>query len=310
MHLPRKWIDRRFYEYFSTNVTPIFARHKTPVLVYQMGKVGSSSLRNSLFRSPAPETDLVLMSHEFFPIRNRVLDKLAIGEKERDAVLREIQHDRHVFNQFSFRKKIAWRLREKFYTEKIYNNYVRMGRPLKVITLVREPIANNISMFFQILDHYTGEKHEKANWTTDRLIQLFLDRYIHTRPLTWFDAELRPMLGIDVYEYAYPKDRGHLSIEKDNIELLVLKCELSNREKESAVKAFLGIDEFKIIPGNLSSGKLYAQQYKEFRSRIIFPESLLDEVYGSRYALHFYDEADLVRFHAHWSRLDSRANAQ
>ncbi len=307
MHLKTKWIDRRIYEYFATNMAPILGLYERPVLVYQMGKVGSSSIRNSLFRSSAPETDLVLMSHEFFPIRNRSIDNLTVDESDRGAALREIEHDRDVFNRFSIRKRLGWRFREKFYTEKIHKNYVRSGRPIRVITLVREPIANNVSMFFQILDHYAGVPYEKANLSTEQLITMFLDRYMHTRPLTWLDAELGTMLGIDVYAYEFPKDKGYLAIKENNIDLLVMKCELSDREKESAIKSFLDIDEFEIVHSNVSSNKSYAKQYEEFKRSIRVPDRLADEMYTSKYAQHFYSDTDLARFRARWQKLKTGA---
>ena len=71
-----------------------------PLIIYQMGKVGSSSIRNSLFRCGDPSTRLVLMSHEFFPIRNRDLSRIDIEPEYRDDVIREIEHDRRVFQQF------------------------------------------------------------------------------------------------------------------------------------------------------------------------------------------------------------------
>ena len=303
MHLKRRWIDRRVYEYFSVNVAPLL-KWRDPILIYQMGKVGSSSIRNSLFRCPHPATRLVLMSHEFFPIRNRDVRRIDIEPEYRDYVIREIEHDRRVFEQFPTRKRLGWRFREKFYTERIYRAYVKPGHKLRVITLVREPIANNVSMFFQLIDHYIGTTIEQSTYDIDTVIQIFLERYMHSRPLTWFDAEVKTTLGIDVFRQPFPIARGYNIVSDDNISLLVLRCELDDQSKAQAIAEFLGLDRFEIVRSNVTGEKSYAKQYAEFKQRMRVPDRLLDEMYESKFARFFYAEAERACYRHHWSGRD------
>lgn len=93
---------------------------------------------------------------------------------------RETAHDQHVYDQFSLRKRLGWRFREKFYAEKIYKSWVCSQRPLRVITLVREPIANNIPMFFQIMDQHLGTDREVSDYGIDELVDVFLENYMHS----------------------------------------------------------------------------------------------------------------------------------
>ena len=99
-HLKRRWIDRRVYEYFAVNIAP-WLGWRDPILVYQMGKVGSSSIRNSLFRCQDPRTRLVLMSHEFFPVRHRDPRRIQVDPEFHADVLREMEHDRAVFERLT-----------------------------------------------------------------------------------------------------------------------------------------------------------------------------------------------------------------
>ena len=41
----------------------------------------------------------------------------------------------------------------------------------------------------------------------------------------WFNVELKEPLGLDIYQYEFDKMRGYQIIEKDNIELLLIKLE-------------------------------------------------------------------------------------
>jgi hypothetical protein len=300
MHLNKRWIDRRVYEYFAVTVAPWFGWHD-PILIYQMGKVGSSSIRNSLFRCQDPRTRLVLMSHEYFPIRDRDPDRIDIEPAYRDMLEREIAHEQRVYQEFSLRKKLGWRFREKFYAERIYKAYVRSQHPLRVITLVREPVANNVSMFFQLLDQYISTDSEISDYDIDELVGIFVENYAHARPLTWLDAEIKTHFGIDVFQNPFPVHQGYTVISQGRISLLVLRCELDDRTKAQAIADFLGLDEFDLVRSNVASDKSYARQYAEFKQRIRIPPALLDQMYNSKFARHFYSEEELEQFRARWS---------
>ncbi len=299
MHLPRRWINRSFYEYFAANIGAYFFQ-STPILVYQMGKVGSSAVRNALFRSQSKETSLVLMSHEFYPVRSRDPDSLVIEPEYRSDIQYEIDHARRTFSGRTTRQKLRQLLREIFYSEMIYRNVIRRNKPAKVITLVRDPIANNISMFFEVFNQYTDSQRDLASYELDELAELFLQRYIHSRPLTWLDVELKRTLGIDVYKHELPKEKGYTVIEHGVLQLLILKCEIPDSTKEEAIARFVGIDDFKMLKSNVAADKVYAEQYKLFKETIRFPDAYLDRMYNSKFARHFYSESELSRFREKW----------
>ncbi|MDH3717650.1 MAG: putative capsular polysaccharide synthesis family protein, partial [Planctomycetota bacterium] len=128
----------------------------------------------------------------------------------------------------------------------------------------------------------------------------FLNDYLHSRPLTWFDVELKSTLGIDVYEHSFPKEAGYLAVSRENVDLLVLKCELSDALKEQAISRFLGIDDFTITRSNVTARKATARTYEEFTKAIQLPDSYIDTMYGSKYAQHFYGEQELAQFRHRW----------
>jgi hypothetical protein len=304
VHLKKRWFDRRVYEYFAVHIAP-WLSWGDPILIYQMGKVGSSSLRNSLFRCPNPRTRLVLMSHEYFPIRNREPDRITTEPTLRDMLAREIAHEQHVYQQLSLRKRLGRRFREKFYAEMIYKRYVRPKRRLKVITLVREPVALNISMFFQLLRRYVGRNVEPLECDTDELTDIFIKNYMHWRPLTWLDAEIKTSFGIDIYQHPFPVEQGYTVISEGNTGLLVLRCELDDQTKKRAIADFLNLDEFEIVRSNVRSEKPEARKYADFKQRIRMPPALLDQMYDSKFARHFFSQEERELFRKRWSGLNS-----
>lgn len=300
MHLKRRWISRQVYEYFSVNVGPLLG-WRDPILIYQMGGVGSSSIRNSLFRCRDPRTRLVLMCHEFFPIRDRDPDRIEIEPEYREYVLREMEHDRRVFERWPLRRRAGWLLRKWLYTQRIHDVYVQRGDQLRVITLVRDPVAHNISLFFQVFDQYAGTTIARSGYDMEGITRLFLDHYLHSRPLTWLDAELKRTLGLDVYRHPFPTDQGYAVLSEGRVRLLVLRAELDDAAKAGAIARFLDLEEFEIVRSNVTANKPYAGEYAEFKRRIRIPEPLLDELYESKFARHFYSPEERARFRARWS---------
>lgn len=300
MHLPRYWIDRRLYEYLAVNLG-LRVSGATPILVYQMGKVGSSSVRNSLFRSRDPKTAFVFMSHEYQPVRNRRIDTFDLDPRHREGVEFEIRQDRRVYDTFPLHRRIGWRYREKFYVEQIYRNVILRGRPAKIITLVRDPVAANLSMFFQIFDLIYGVPYRDDLFTVDELAEGFLARYPHYRPVTWFDVEFRTTTGIDVYRHEFARESGHAVITQRHLDVLLLKCETADEVKAEAIRRFVGLDDFALVRSNTAARKAYARQYQEVRSRLVVPDALLDDLYESRYARHFYTDGERAAFRARWS---------
>jgi hypothetical protein len=240
------------------------------------------------------------MSHEYFPIRNRKPDLPEIEPEFRELMSREIVHEQEIHQQFSLRERMGRRFREKFYVEMIYRRYVKPKRRVKVITLVREPVAHNASMFFQTVRRYIGPDADPSECDTDELINIFIDRYRHWRPLTWLDAEIKTCFGIDIFQYPFSIEQGYAVIKEGNTDLLVLRCELDDHKKEQAIADFLGLDEFGLVRSNVRSEKPEAQKYADFKRRLKLPPALLDLMYDSKYAKHFYSSEERDLFRERW----------
>jgi hypothetical protein len=265
-----------------------------------MGRVGSSSVRNSLFRVSDPRTAFVFMSHEYLPVRHRRLEGLEIDRQEAAAAQAEIDRAREVYGRFPAWRRLVWRFRERFYLEQIYRRVILSGRPARIITIVRDPMAANLSMFFQIVDHYLGEPYVEGRWSVEELSQGFLRLYPHLRPVTWFDVEFGPTTGIDVYRHAFPHAEGSQVIARGALQVLILRCELPDAVKAEAIRRFIGLPAFSLVRSNTAAGKPYARQYEQVQNALEVPPALLDELYESRFARHFYSDAERRTFRARW----------
>ena len=123
---------------------------------------------------------------------------------------------------------------------------------------------------------------------------------MHGRPLTWFDAELKRTLGVDVFQYPFSTEKGFAVIRSQNVDLLVLKCELDDERKGRAIADFLGLETLELVRSNVSSKRAHARKYDLFKKRIRVPDSLLDAMYDSKFSRHFYSAEELARSRIRW----------
>lgn len=172
--------------------------------------------------------------------------------------------------------------------------------PARIVSLVRDPVARNISFYFETLDvlWQTRRAHERV--PSERLLDEFHERFRHERGVEWFDNEFKPVLGIDVYEHPFPHDKGYVRIDSGPYEVLIMRHDLDDRVKEKCLADLVGVGPVSLAPKNVSAQKPYAEMYGEFLSRVELPEDYVNRLLDSKYARHFYGPEELARFRAKW----------
>lgn len=182
---------------------------------------------------------------------------------------------------------LLYSLRGSYNRHQLNALLMRAVRPRRIITAVREPVARNLSAFMQ--------NHVARGWAPT--IESFMANFRHDEPLDWFDAEMKPFTGIDVFDHPFPHGTGWQLIDD---RLLVLRAEAPDAAKEEAVSRFLG-REVKLGRANVGEDKAYAAAYDELRRSV--PADYVDRMLGSRYARHFYSAEEIERFRAKWRSL-------
>jgi hypothetical protein len=267
-----------------------------PVLVLQMGKVGSKSVQAGL---EAQVLDRPIY-HAHFLSRERT----ARTEKQRRKFFRTDRHSylmRPWLNQF---------LLQTFEEHKDKHTW-------KLITLTREPVGRNISAFFENLevvpckadgefeissDYYQIQPTIVSVDDTDTLAQLFFERAQHDSPLRFFDREIRDIFEIDVLGSGFPIEKGYGIYSSERADLLVLKLESLAHCADAALAEFLDIDEFRVINRNIGAKKVYAPLYDAFKRNANIDSEYADTLYNSEYMRTFYSDAEIAAARANWLR--------
>lgn len=264
---------------------------KQLMIIHQMGKVGSTTIARALKASPLRDTTVIYQTHflseEGLAFVNR-LNLEGYGSWEAMPL-----HPRRGYIKGQLLHDHLGKLR-------------RDGRRVQVISLVRDPVAANVSGFFQQHEWWPAELREQCAdggaACVDALVQRFNAWYPHDFPLNWFDMEMQPVFGIDVYTTEFPKETGYKVYRGDFADLLLIKLEKLDDCVEDAFGEFLQLDHFRPANSNRATDKWYSDLYAAFKRSLVLSDAYLDHIYGSRFAHHFYTDAELAAFHRAWQR--------
>jgi len=266
---------------------------QAPLIVYQMGKVGSSTVVKSLH-----EAGLRRRIYHVHFLTPELIEKYEIRRRkylrtERSGDLRHIWQYKH--------------LRDRLLNEKCEERW-------KVITLVRDPVARNLATFFE---HISVVSEAEDEWKLESaeyefcikvrksdllpLVDLFFEKCRHDNPSIYFDREFKPVLGIDLYDEEFPSAEGYKIYQTDSFDILLLRLENLNTVAEPALKRFLGLEEFALVNANIGEEKDYADVYDKFKNQIRLPTHYLDRMYTSKFTRHFYTDEEIAVFRKRWT---------
>lgn len=245
-----------------------------PVVVYQMGKVASKTVEYAIRRcTNLPVFHAHLVSPENMERRRPEFEK-KFGRSYTDYYFA--------------------------YGRTLYDQLFRSTRRVRIITLLREPIGRNVSAYFQDLDYIWEQLDAYKHVPLGDLMEGFRNRYNHTASTRWFEDEFYPATGIDVYAVPFPHARGYLAWTLGKYDVLIMRHDLPDEQKERAVNEFLGTTVVRIENENTASDKGYKDIYRKFVSELQLSAGYVDSMLGSRYARHFYSDDERERIRARW----------
>lgn len=242
---------------------------KETIFVYQMGKVGSTSIEHAI--------ENAIHVHAFYN-RNHTCPPRLMGLAKfgvRHFLLRAEQ------------EFLAYLLRIVF----------KRRKHTKIVTLVREPIARNISMFFHDLDAYLFSAYTNCMHTrkaplatrcqnSSLLIDVFNSEFDHDYALNWFDNEFAIMTGLNIYDYDFNRDLGYCLIKESSVEVFCLRTDKIG-ECIDSLSEFCG-SKVKLSSVNRADDKWYKEVYKQFSREYSYSSDELDKIYNSQFFQHFF----------------------
>jgi hypothetical protein len=264
-----------------------------PLVLFQMGKVGSTSVLHSL-RARSPSYDLFhvhVLSHDW---------------------IKKVYYHYRYASRVHGHAIVSGHMLSSMYLRGLLDREFDRHE-WKIISLVRDPVARNVSAFFELLPTsfpaLVKLYHDAALAAEQRvpeLIRIFLEKFEeHDTPIYWFEKHLQPVFGVDIYQSPFPTQQGYQILRQDNVSVLIIRLEDLNNSVAPALKEFLGLDNFVLEKRNVSDQKAYSDVYRRFQDQLLLPENYIQRMYDSRYMRHFYTEEEITQFRRRWPCTDT-----
>ncbi len=205
--------------------------------------------------------------------------------------------------------------------------------PLRVITAVREPIIQRLSLLYQCLEledmylvlyltyvlNNPGEIVDNIKTLKDSLlvdesyIQKLFDLLVYydmrgTNNTIFANVPMRIQEFnqhiLDITAYPFDKEKGYTIIKEGRLEIFVYQLEKLNdiipELSQFATSRGGGQSFTELVNGNIGEEKSYAESYKRAKKEIIITQEYFDACFNAPYVHHFYSEADIEKFKARW----------
>lgn len=253
-----------------------------PILIYTMGKVGSSTVHKSLLNAPLP-----------------------------NAVLHLHFLSSDIKKHIKFHKDAEVEVPYSFYLGEAINRLITKDRnlPVKIISLVRDPVAFFISNVFQnprfstesVLNSNGAIDTEKAiKYINQKIAEFDALGYV----FNWFDRELKEVFDIDVFASPFPVEYGYSTYRKGNTDVMLIRLEDLSDKGPLVISEFLGLRESLILKeDNVRADSTEKTIYQQVRKGFYLDDETCGRIYSSRFVKHFYNEAMIEAFIAKWTKL-------
>jgi hypothetical protein len=256
------------------------------VLIYQMPKIGSQTIEATLRQWAVPWP--ILRFHYLSAAFARTLRHGLTSPQADPAWKQNAQLQLNSLRETA--RTMRWRRFLCLCGFKLPKIYVITG-VRELIGLVLASIFENYSYFAPTIQELTVEKCR--------------DALMHPKTFKtlrdWFDLELKPFTGVNVFGNPFPCERGYAIYENQFARVLVYRFESMN-QLPSLLSQFLHLEIPALVNSNLGDAKQYADQYRSVRDQLSLPLEFVTELYDTRMMRHFYSEAERRQFLAKWTQ--------
>ena len=243
-----------------------------PILIYQVGKVGSSaiyvSLKKNIKNLPIYQVHNISTAQELLDKDLKNNNKASSNHLKMGILLKE---------KLDQKENIEW----------------------KIIIGVREPISRWISDVFEnIHTRYKFLKDKDGIVNVDKTID-FIKETIREEPQEkWFKEELLATFGVNVFDVLFEENCQIAKMK--NLNILFYKFETMREDIPVAINKFLNLKSFDLVDANVSAQKGTAKAYETIKRKLKFTEEFLDELYSQSIINHIYTKDEIQKFKKRW----------
>jgi len=260
----REWQERRSIRSSNDNATPMVA-------VYTMGKVGSTSVYYALKEVLKGR---VVFVHRLLKDNIRKYDEMfeSFGAKPHRAALASF----------------------------FYEEWISAKKPTKIYVAFRDPVARNISDFFQDFEVFNqGKTHQQIS--VEKAIANFKEHYDQSIPANWFNQDFLIALGMQENNFEFDAIKKYGNMNHGTFDVLAVRTDLEDDKKMQLLSELLSMDLPALQTKNANHQKGYADYYTSFLEKIKFDPKALNDIYDQDYIKKLFTTEEIVAFKTKWS---------
>lgn len=205
---------------------------------------------------------------------------------------------------------------------------------IKIITGVRDPIAQNLSSLFQLIGEgymyasllegemifdvenkkekrsllikkYRGIFSEEAKSDFQSMWELFIKQNVYNTANIGLERCIQQFIYkfsehvLDITKCQFNKEKGYGIIKEGNIEIFIYQLEKLNHIVPE-LSSFVGVPFDTLVNANKTEDKWVGELYKQACKEIEITQEYFDRCYDEPYVKHFYSESDIEKFKERW----------
>ncbi len=213
------------------------------------------------------------------------------------------------FHKFKIPHYVLWHTPNIFDKEE----FLKLNKPLKIITAVREPISRDISSMYQgiefifdspMINKLNLQNNSEHFMTNGGDAQEIFDLHFNSKDgvnsVNDFINDFKENI-IDLLAYPFDKNLGYSIIKDAGVEVFVYQLE-KIESIISPLNDWLGCSIDSLVLGNLAENKWISNSYNQAKNDIKIDLGYLEKSYTSDWVKHFYSDEDISKFKSKWNK--------
>lgn len=235
-----------------------------PVAIYTMGKVGSSSVTTALTGAGFEALQIHVLRGGLKTLKRRMERRPNAAHLKTSVQVVEL---------------------------------IDSGQPPMTITLMREPVARNVSAFFQNFGRLVGG--DVDSYTAKEIQSLICEKVSPREPQDWIEEELEEIAEVDFGRHHLY--RGATTATEAKWPVLLLRSDLDDDSKSASMREFLDHPDITVErSSNITAEKSGGDLYSEIK-RIGLPKSYVDECLSQPFVKNLLSAEEIEASKARWT---------
>lgn len=263
------------------------------ILVYTMGKVGSSTVYTSLKNNRLSP----LIYHVHFMSKEHI-----------ERIWKKHGKTNNLYNRINILHILKGNFDHITASSALYTlNPVH--RKWKIISLVRDPVETIFSHVFQNPQthrpHLIGNDGKLDKALVENYIIMYFSNFNSETDYiaNWFADDFHSFTGIDIYSKQFEYDTGYTIINNERFDVVIISLEYLEQVFTEVISKLLGKKlNLKIVNTNIRNTAEQGDLYRQIKKELAIPRDCLSKVYSTNYAKHFFSPEHREDMINKWSK--------